>query len=606
MQQQEGLLDPFTTEIIRSGVIATTDEMKTNLMRTAYNPIVYEAMDFTVALTDAEGCLVSIGLGLPGFIRGISDTVRAFVRFFGSDIDPDDILLTNDSFTHGSHLNHMIAALPVFHRGEIVAFTCSEPSWRDIGGILGGKPTDIFMEGLQMPYVKIYRKGVLNKELLSIIEANVRNPHVAMGDFRAQIAAVKTGEKRVLHLLNKYGKKSYLSAIGTIFAQSEELARREVERIPEGTYEAESFLDDDGIDYGVHIPIRVKVIVKGDSMTVDLSNMGKQVRGYYNSAAGTSGVQMAFKSITSPTLQPINDGSFRPLKIVLPLGTVVSATKPSAMKCWMTAPMTLADTMWKALATAIPDRICAGHFADLCSQHPNLIDPATKRPTLSRMNVGGTVAGGFGAKHNEDGMPATICLNDGDTHNHPVESIEAHSRYALLLRRGLRQDSGGPGKYRGGLGMIVETVYLWDASHNSHMERSLCPPWGALGGKPGKANALTIKIPTEKLDSEASYQTKQVLALPCRVENYPGEEHPNTKLASKFIPSGSTVVVMTGGGGGFGNPLEREPERVLSDYLDGYISLESAEKEYGVVIIDAGLDYKQTRSLREKLAGVRA
>src|SRR5260370_30146788 len=189
--------NPVVTEIVRNGLIAATEEMKTNLMRTAYNMIIYEALDFTVGLFDARGNTVSIGLGLPMFIRGMSDTVKTKLAHYGMEnLDPGDILLTNDAYITGSHLNHMTFTVPILHDGEGVAFSCCMAHWPDVGGTLDGATTDILSEGLQMPIVKIYRKGVANEELISIIRTNVRLPERAMGDFRAQIAAVKTGERR--------------------------------------------------------------------------------------------------------------------------------------------------------------------------------------------------------------------------------------------------------------------------------------------------------------------------------------------------------------------------------------------------------------------------
>src|SRR6476620_6264593 len=276
--------DPVTTEIVRNGLIAATEEMKTNLMRTAYNMIIYEALDFTVGLFDAEGNTVSIGLGLPMFIRGMSDTVKAKLAHYGVEsLDPGDILLTNDAYITGSHLNHMTFTVPIFHDGEVVGFSCCMAHWPDVGGTLDGATTDIFSEGLQMPIVKIYRKGVPNEELISIIRTNVRLPERAMGDFRAQIAAVKTGERRFSDMLRKYGRDAVLGSIKAIMDQSEAVARERVKNIPDGVYEAESFMDDDGINVGQRVPMKVRVVVKGDRMTVDLSDVSKQVQGFYNS-----------------------------------------------------------------------------------------------------------------------------------------------------------------------------------------------------------------------------------------------------------------------------------------------------------------------------------
>ena len=321
-------IDPVTTEIVRNGLIAATEEMKTNLMRTAYNMIIYEALDFTVGLFDAHGNTVSIGLGLPMFIRGMSDTVKTKLDHYGvENLDPGDILLTNDAYITGSHLNHMTFTVPVFREGELVAFSCCMAHWPDVGGTLDGATTDIFSEGLQMPIVKMYRKGVINEELVSIIRTNVRLPERAMGDFRAQIAAVKTGERRFLEMLQKYGRDAVLGGIEAIMDHSEAMTRARVAEIPDGVYEADSFMDDDGVNVGQRVPIKVRVEVTGDRMKVDLTEVSKQVAGFYNSGetAGRSCCQVAFKCLTSAFDLPINDGQFRALDIVLPPGRVVSA-----------------------------------------------------------------------------------------------------------------------------------------------------------------------------------------------------------------------------------------------------------------------------------------
>src|SRR3954467_2681338 len=228
--------NPVVTEIVRNGLVAVTEEMKINLMRTAYNMIIYEALDFTVGLFDARGDTVSIGLGLPMFIRGMSETVKAKIEHFGTDIDPGDILLTNDAYITGSHLNHMTFTVPIFHEGELVAFSCCMAHWPDVGGTLMEGTTDIYSEGLQMPIVKIYRRGVPNEELISIIKTNVRLPERAMGDFRAQIAAVKTGERRFLEMIEKYGRDAVLGGIEAIMDQSEAATRARVEAMPDGVY----------------------------------------------------------------------------------------------------------------------------------------------------------------------------------------------------------------------------------------------------------------------------------------------------------------------------------------------------------------------------------
>src|SRR6266705_5456260 len=234
--------DPVVTEIVRNGVIAVTEEMKTNLMRTAYNIIIYEALDFTTGLFTPRGETISIGIGLPMFIRGMAETVKAKIKHFGAgNIRPGDIYVTNDSYLTGSHLNHVTLTLPIFHKGKLVGFSCCMAHWLDVGGQLGGMSTDIFAEGLQIPIMKLHDRGVVNETLVDVIRQNVRLPSRAMGDLRAQVTAVKTGERRFLQLIERYGQDAVRAAIAAIMDQAEARARARTRTIPDGVYEAESY-----------------------------------------------------------------------------------------------------------------------------------------------------------------------------------------------------------------------------------------------------------------------------------------------------------------------------------------------------------------------------
>src|SRR5499426_58972 len=232
-------VDPVVTEIVRNGIIAVTEEMKTNLMRTAYNIIIYEALDFTTGLFTPEGETISIGIGLPMFIRGMAETVKAKIRHFGREnIKPGDIYITNDAYLTGSHLNHVTLTLPIFHRRELVGFACCMAHWLDIGGTLGGMTTDIFSEGIQIPIVKLHKAGVVNQDVVDMIRQNVRLPSRAMGDLRAQVTAVKTGERRFLQLIERYGRDAVLGAVAAIMDHAEAMARARTRTIPDGVYEA--------------------------------------------------------------------------------------------------------------------------------------------------------------------------------------------------------------------------------------------------------------------------------------------------------------------------------------------------------------------------------
>ena len=577
MNTPEVRSDPVVTEIVRNGVIAITEEMKSNLMRTAYNMIIYEALDFTVGLFTPKGETISIGLGLPMFIRGMAETIKAKLDHYGADnIHPGDILLTNDAYITGSHLNHLTFTQPIFLGGELIGFACCMAHWPDIGGTLDGITTDIYSEGLQIPIVKYQRGGEVNEEIVDIIKANVRLPERAMGDLRAQLTAIGTGERRYLELVERYGKDQVAASISDIMDQSERAARARTLSIPDGVYEAESYMDDDGVSISDRIPIKVRVIVEGDEMTVDLSDVAAQVQGFYNSGITTGHAcsQVAFKCITSPTDYPINDGSFRNLKAVVPPGRVISAVKPAPMRWWMTFPMTIVDTVFKALTPAIPERTIAGHHADLVIGMLNGINPKTNEFYIAFI---GPTGGGWGAKRNQDGVSATVCINDGDTHNSPAEQLEA--KYPLLIENyNLREDSGGAGEYRGGLGCENTVQARADLMLNAQVDRMHCKPWGLNGGKEADGNAVVLRA-----DGEWN------------------EDYPNAKLLTARIKEGDAFAIRSGGGGGFGDPFLRPAETVAHDVRQGYVSMETAEREYGVVCDAAGtLDIAATERARRR------
>jgi N-methylhydantoinase B len=565
---------PVLTEIVRNGVLAVTEEMKINLTRTAYNMIIYEALDFTVGLFTPEGDTISIGIGLPSFIRGMANTIRRKLERYGKDgLKPGDIIVTNDAYITGSHLNHFTFSMPVFHDGELCGWTCCMAHWPDVGGMLGGSTTDIYSEGLQIPILKYQDAGVVNRDLVDIIRMNVRLPERAMGDLRAQIVAVTSGAKRYSELIARYGAVEVSQAIRNIMDQADAAARARTLTIPDGTYEAESYMDDDGLTPDARVPIRVKVIKSGDEMTIDLSGVSPQVRGFFNSgpSTGYSCAQVAFKCLTSPTDYPINEGSFRGLTVILPEGTVVSATKPAAMRWWMTVPMTVVDTIIKAMSTAIPERTAAAHHADLVMALMHGFSPKDSNFFLGFV---GPTGGGWGAKHNEDGCNAVVCSNDGDTHNSPCEQLEA--KYPILIERHqLRQDSGGPGRNRGGLGTEVVVRALSPITVDVQAERMHCKPWGIHAGHDGFGNDVAVRLDgTESIN-------------------------PNAKIRNQRLKVGDALILRAGGGGGYGDPHTRLPERVAADVREGYVSLAVARDTYGVALTpDGTVDHPATSILR--------
>jgi N-methylhydantoinase B len=327
------------------------------------------------------------------------------------------------------------------------------------------------------------------------------------------------------------------------------------------------------------VPIRVRVVVKGDEMTVDLTNVSKQVRGFYNSGitTGYACAQVAYKCLTSPTDYPINDGSFRSLKVIVPPGRIVSATRPAPMRWWMTYPMTIVDTLFKALAPVIPDRVIAGHHADLLVASLHGINPKTSEFFIANF---GPLGGGWGAKRSEDGISATVCINDGDTHNSPNEQAEA--KFPLVVERyALVPDSGGAGRRRGGLGVERVVRARIPMTMNTQVERAHCKPWGLDSGLEGTANQVALR-------QGGQWKT----------------DFPNAKVLVAALKKDDAFLIRGGGGGGYGDPLERAIEEVAEDVRQGYVSIKAAAERYGVVIDPETL--AADRAASERLRATRA
>ena len=320
--------------------------------------------------------------------------------------------------------------------------------------------------------------------------------------------------------------------------------------IPDGIYEAESYMDDDGIDIGKPVPIRVRVVVRGEEMTVDLSEVSKQVRGFYNSGitTGHACAQVAYKCLTSPTDYPINDGSFRSLKTIVPPGRIISAVRPAPMRWWMTYPMTIVDTIFKALAPAIPGRVIAGHHADLLASSFHGINNRTSEFFIGSF---GPLGGGWGAKRNEDGVSGTVCINDGDTHNSPNE--QAEFKFPIVVERyALVPDSGGAGR-RGGLGVERVVRARTNMVVNNQSDRAHCRPWGLEGGREGSGNAVELRV-------AGQWKT----------------DFPNAKVLVAQLKPGDAFKIRSGGGGGYGDPLRRPIDEVREDVRQGYVTVKSA------------------------------
>ena len=572
-------LDPVTLEVIRNAFPAIANEMAADLQRTSYNMMIYEVRDFCTALVLPTGELVSQNVGgVSHFVSDLGIVITDGVKQHGVDgFVPDDVIITNHQKIAGQHLNNVVCYTPVFHEdGTLVAFAVVRAHWVDVGGQSTGFGAagayDPWSEGLQFDQLKIYEAGEPDRKLLKMIRDNIRYPENAMGDLRSQLAACRLGGRRFVELLQRYGKDTVMACIETIYDETERKCRAVVEQIPDGVYHAEAFL---GPNDANRYDIKVKVTISGSDMEIDLSDCSQQREQGMNSRT-YAGAYIAYKALTVP-LSPVNEGSFAALKVIIPEGNMMMAKYPVLMAGWSGALPTVVDTIWRALADALPDKIPAAHGGTLGASFVFFgYDPRRKRSFV----VQSIESNGWGGRPYEDGESVSMSVCQGDVRNAPIENIELKNPI-LVMERALRQDSGGPGKFRGGLAVSTRAKGLvegrWNAGGNRG-GRSDCPPWGLRGGKPGKTAETVIKLPNEP------------------------DFHPSPG-GRNVMPVGTEVIYRTAGGGGWGDPLERDPQMVLTDVIEEYISPGSARDDYGVVLTGDGrnIDMPATMSLRASM-----
>lgn len=552
-------VDPITVEIIRCALKAAANEMSAVLKKTAYNMMIYEVQDYCVAIVDHEGRTMTQNEGaLPIFLADLGVAVQDGIEVYGKEnIHPGDVFLVNHPEICGQHLNNMAVYTPFFWDDKLLCFLAVRAHWIDVGGGSTGfgssMTRDVYEEGLQIRSVKIYHQGRANTEVLRLIEDNIRFPESSLGDLRAQIACCRTGEERLEQICRKYGGAVFLEAVETIWHQTDKLVRESVRAIPDGVYEASSFLDDDGRDFTKTIPIKVKVEVRGDELTIDFSAVADQVPGFINcgSSGGMAAARVAFKALTSPQRE-VNEGSFRALKVILPPGKLLSARRPAPIGGWSLSLPTVLDTIFRALAPALPERIPAAHKGDMGGYAIFGANAKTGRRYVCQNIIGG----GWGGRPFEDGASSAVSMCQGDVKNTPIELQELY--YPLLYEcHALRMDSGGAGKFRGGAGVEVKVRPLEEFYLSRNTDRIKCPPWGLLGGKEAQTNRTLIR------------------------RNGKEEELPG-KFSRVPVRPGETVTILTAGGGGYGDPSERARPAVERDLAMGYISKEKALAEYRV------------------------
>jgi N-methylhydantoinase B len=576
-------LDPVTLEVIRNALPAVANEMAVDLQRTSYNMMIYEVRDFCTALVNTAGELICQNVGgVSHFVADLGVIITDAIKRYGRDgFAPGDVLITNHQAVAGQHLNNIVIYVPYFHDGELMMFAMVRAHWIDVGGMstgFGAGPTvaDPWLEGLQLDQLKIYEAGKLNETLYRVLKDNIRFPESSLGDMKSQMAACRLAARRMDELFAKYGRDTMLAAIARIFEETEAKCRNVVSQLADGVYEAQSALDEDGVTPSEPVPIRARVTIDKGAMTIDLSGCSQERRAALNSRT-LAGARVAYKALTGP-LDPVNEGSFRALKVIIPEGNIMMARFPAPMSSWSVIVPMVVDTIVAALAPAMPQRVPAGHHGLLGGTVVFFgVHPQTKR----RFVVQSIEGGGWGGRPFEDGESGTVSVCQGDVRNGSIEGIELKCP-VLVEARALRTDSGGAGKYRGGLGIDMRVRNLVEGKWNFELvKRTQCPPWGLWGGEPGEYGTYLLREPGER-------------------------EFRAARGVHRPVPVGSEVIVRTGGGGGWGDPLERDVKAVCADVREDFVSRQAAGEDYGVVLRDdLTIDHAATERAREALKSTR-
>lgn len=546
----------FTREIIKNALVAIGEEMFIALKRTSMSPIIYEALDYGIGVTDARGQLISQGNGIPGFIGTLDGAVRSVLDKFGSDIQPGDVFITNDPYGGGgTHLSDVSLIMPVFHDGQLLAWTANKAHWTEVGGKDPGSfssdASEIYQEGLQFPTVRIYDAGRINQALVDVLAANVRLPEMTLGDLHAGTAALRVGERRLLAIVAKYGVATTLDAIEQLLDHGEAMVLEAFKGLPKGVFEAEDVIDEDGLGNGpFHIKVRLEI--SDTRFVADFSGSSLQAPGPINNTlAGLhSAVREVFMGVVRPGI-PANAGCFRPIEVICPPGTICTAQRPAPVSAYFESMVTAADVIRRALAEALPDRLIAGQIGSVCSMVLN----GHRTDSGEEYLLVQPLVGGWGGGHDKDGESGQFCVGNGETSNIPVEITERC--YDVLVERyGFHQDGGGAGRQRGGRGVALEYRILSSKAWiSTFFGRGQTAPWGMAGGGEGSCNYAEV------LRSDGS---RQRFSRANRVE----------------LAQGDLLRLVTANGGGWGAAGERSLEAIRADLKAGYLTLEQARREY--------------------------
>ena len=573
--------DPITLEIIRHALIAIPDLVDANITRTAYSPLIFEYKDYAVGIVDSSGELISqCRGGIPLFVTtALGDAVRDGIAIFGEEgIGPGDVIVTNYVGTQGQHLNNVVMYTPIFAEGSARPFAWFAVlvHWCDIGGLaegsIDGAAREIFQEGLHLRSVRLVQGGRKIEDIWRIIALNTREPDMLLGDVEAQLAGCLLGRAQCEELIARYGAAAIRSAIETIWARSDEAARAVVRDIPDGIYEAESWLDGDGVDKNRKVRIHAKVEVRGDAMAVDLSGVEEQLPGPFNSGftgGAMTAARIAFKYLTTPG-EPANSGAFRALDVICPEGRFLNARHGAPMGLYSSPLPTVIDTIVRAIAPACPQRVAAGHFADF-----SLFRIYGPHPKTGKLyNMYGSGFGGWGALQDSDGPGPFKTMAHGDVLEVPAELHEATTPVRVESCEFLT-DTGGAGASRGAPGLRKTFRVLADAKCFVVFGRVTSKPWGLEGGCEGATGQAVL----HREGAEPRIMHKE-WGVP--------------------LKPGDRIELQTGGGGGFGPPQARDPSRVAADVRQGLVSPDAAQALYRVALRgDGEVDQMATNALRK-------
>jgi len=551
------MIDPITIEVVRHGLISACEEMARNLCRTSYNTVVYEIHDYGIGLHDRNGDIVADAPGIAVFTRGNDYGIKRSIEFIGADaMRPGDVFMNNYPYWSSAHTLDPLVFAPIHVDGDLVGFSSCrvhvlDLMAKDMGYVLDS--TDMFQEGIFFPVVRLYREGVVNEDIFNIVKFNSRLPSHTIGDIQAEVSAVVTGVRRLQELADKFGVDTVSEAMTAINDHGERLARAALRRMPKGTWSAFDYVDHDGVDLDQPVRIAVTVTITDDEMIVDWSDSATDVKGPINLPRGMTEAFncLVFKALTTPEW-PVTAGNFRPLRIITQEGSVMHAVPPMPTFTLWTG-LLGGEVLLKALAEGMPDRVPACSGGDVCSVMAFGIDPRSGSPWLEATND----AVGFGAHAGGDGEDGIMHMTEPGCRNNPIEVLEVKGPL-LIQHYGYRADTGGPGKHRGGVGVSRSYRFLAPTSAIAILYKTVSAPWGLEGGGPAQPNRIVID---------------------------PGTAQEVVKGGGlNVLDTGGVLVNDTGGGGGWGDPRQRDPAAVASDVRNGFVSAGAARADYGVVV----------------------